>query len=171
MTSLVLSTDRLDLRLFSYEDAPFFFELLNDPDWLQFIGDRGVRTLDDARGYIERGLAMYQRLGFGLWLVERREDRAALGICGLIKRDSLQDVDIGFAFLPQFRRQGYAREAALATLAYGKNTVLLRRMVAITSPDNEPSAGVLRAIGMTLQERTRLPGETRDSLVFAWVAP
>ncbi len=171
MQSYVLLTDRLQFRLFAETDAPFFLELLNDPAWLRFIGDRGVRTLEDARGYVERGRAMCHRLGFGLWLVERRGDGSAIGICGLIKRDSLADVDVGFAFLPAYRGQGYAGEAAAATLKYGRDVIGLRRIVAITSPDNEASAALLAKLGMTLEERRCLAGEARESLVFGWDEP
>ncbi len=171
MVAHVLVTDRLQLRLFEAADAPFFLALLNDPDWLRFIGDRGVRTLEDACGYALRGRAMCRRLGFGLWLVERRDDGSSIGICGLIKRDSLVDVDIGFAFLPSYRGNGYAKEAATATLTYGREVVGLRRIVAITSPDNEASIALLTKIGMSFEERVRLSGEVRESLVFGWNDP
>ncbi len=165
----VLSTERLHLRWFVADDAAFIFELVNDPDWVRFIGDRKIHTLEAARTYIENSLiAMCRRLGFGLWLVERRTDGVAIGICGLIKRESLADVDLGFAFLPDFRGQGFAIEAATATLAYGRDHWELKRIVAITSPDNEPSAKVLKKIGMHLEQRTRLAGEERDCLLFAW---
>ena len=109
----VLETDRLILRQLSIEDDAFILELVNDPLWLRFIGDRGVRTLDEARNYILKGpVAMYERAGFGLYLVERKIDGVPMGICGLIKRDVLDDVDLGFAFLPEYRGQGYATESA-----------------------------------------------------------
>ncbi|MFI4982343.1 MAG: GNAT family N-acetyltransferase, partial [Nevskiales bacterium] len=114
----VLETERLVLRRLVAEDAPFILELLSDPSWLRFIGDKGVRNLDDARLYIRIGpAAMYARLGHGLYLTELKDGGIPIGLCGLIKRDTLDDVDIGFAFLPQYRGQGYAREAAAATLA------------------------------------------------------
>jgi ribosomal-protein-alanine N-acetyltransferase len=107
-------TDRLILRELTVEDAPFILELVNDPDWRHFIGDRGIRTLVDAGAYILGGpVAMYRRLGFGLWHVALK-DQTPIGICGLIKRDTLDHVDIGFAFLPGFRGRGYAYEAASA---------------------------------------------------------
>src|SRR5215218_10903110 len=118
----VLSTERLVLRRLAAEDAEFILELMNDPDWLRFIGDRGIRTVEDARGYIATGpVDMYARLGFGLYAVELREDRTPIGICGLIRRDWLEDVDLGFAFLPHFRGAGYAHEAAAETLEYARN--------------------------------------------------
>src|SRR5690242_3252532 len=104
MTEPVLETPRVALRRLGPDDAPFMLALLNDPAWLRYIGDRGVRTLEGAREYLEsRIIAMYERLGFGLWLVEEKEGRVPLGICGLVKRDALEEVDLGFAFMPQYR--------------------------------------------------------------------
>ena len=104
----VIETERLTLRQLTSDDAPFILQLLNDPAWLRFIGDRGVRTVEDAKRYILTGpVVMYERLGFGLYMTERKSDRVPMGICGLIKRDDLADIDIGFVFLPQFRGCGY----------------------------------------------------------------
>jgi RimJ/RimL family protein N-acetyltransferase len=165
----VLETERLRLRWFTPDDAPFVLELLTDPSWLRFIGDRQVRTLDDARAYIDRGpLDMCRRLGYGLWVVEPRRGGHALGMCGLIKREGLADVDLGFAFLPRYRGQGLAREAAVATLSYGRRVVGLKRIVAITSPDNDRSARLLGAIGMVREQTLRLLGEERESVLFGW---
>ena len=116
--SFVLATERLTLRRFTVADAPFTLALLNDPAWLEFIGDKGVRTLEDARDYLRNGpIAMYEREGFGLYLVLRKRGGVPIGMCGLIKRASLADVDVGFAFLPDHRGQGYAHEATAAVLA------------------------------------------------------
>jgi RimJ/RimL family protein N-acetyltransferase len=164
----VLETDRLILRRLSPDDAAFILELLNDPAWLRFIGDRGVRTLEDAHTYILNGpMAMYARLGFGLYLSELKGSGVPIGICGLIKRDSLEDLDIGFALLPKFRGEGYAYEAASATMAYGKNVLGLKRIVAITSPDNQVSAGLLKRLGLKFERMVRLPGDPRDVKLFA----
>ncbi len=164
----VLETDRLIVRQLSDEDNAFILELVNDPLWLRFIGDRGVRTLEDARDYILKGpVAMYQRMGFGLYLVERKSDGVALGICGLIKRDALDDVDLGFAFLPEFRAQGYAYESATAVLAYGRHVLGLKRIVAITSPDNERSARLLEKLGFTFEKMIRLPHDSDAVKLFA----
>ena len=142
-------TDRLRLRRLTLEDAPFILRLVNEPSWLRFIGDRGVHNLEEARQYITGGpQRLYDKYGFGLFLVERREDGLALGLCGLIKRDTLPDVDIGFAFLPEHWGQGYAREAAAETLRYAKARHGLARVVAITSLDNTASGRVLETIGM-----------------------
>ena len=112
---LVLETERLVLRRFTLDDAEFIFRLVNDPSWLRFIGDKNVHNLDDARRYLREGpLDMYQRFGFGMFRVEERASGLPTGMCGLIKRDTLPDVDVGYAFLPEFRGKGYAFEAANA---------------------------------------------------------
>jgi RimJ/RimL family protein N-acetyltransferase len=161
----VLETDRLILRRLSTDDAEFILELVNDPAFLRFIGDRGVRTLDDARAYILKGpVDMYDRLGHGLYAVELAG--VPIGMCGLIKRDALEDVDLGFAFLPRFRGQGYAREAAAATLAYGRAALGLRRIVAITSPDNHASAGLLEKLGFRFERMLSL-GKDDQVKLFA----
>ncbi|GHO71834.1 alanine acetyltransferase [Ktedonobacter sp. SOSP1-52] len=164
----LLETERLIQRRFSLEDAPFILELLNDPGWVQFIGDFGVRTLDDARSYIEtRPLAMYNRVGFGLYLVALKEGNVPIGMCGLIKRDTLEDVDIGFAFLPTFRGKGYAYEAASAMLEYGKQEFALKRIVAITTPDNVSSARLLEKLGLRFERMIIFPPENEELKLFA----
>ena len=164
----VLETGRLVLRRLTVEDAPFLLRLLNEPSWLRFIGDRGVRTLDDARKYVLEGpIDMYERLGFGLYAVTLEEDeKAPLGICGLVKRAGLDDVDIGFALLPEFWGKGYAYEAASAVMAYAKEVVGLTRVVAITSLDNESSARLLEKIGLRFERLIRLNGE--EVKLFGW---
>jgi RimJ/RimL family protein N-acetyltransferase len=164
----ILETDRLVVRQLTLDDAAFILELVNDPDWLRFIGDRGVRTLDDARNYLRNGpLAMYERVGFGLYLVERKSDGVSLGMCGLIKREGLDDVDIGFAYLPQFRAQGHAFEAASATLAYGRQTFDLKRIVAITSLDNDRSIQLLGKLGFTFEKIIQLSDGGEELKLFA----
>ena len=149
---MVLETARLALRYLTPADSAFILELVTDPDWLRFIGDRGVRTAEDARGYIETGpMKLYERLGFGLYLVALK-DGTPLGMCGLIKRDSLEEVDIGFAFLPAFRGHGYASEAACAVRDYAFEVLGLERIVAITSPDNDSSARLLERLGFAYEK-------------------
>lgn len=163
----VLETDRLVLRHLSAADAEFILELLNEPSWLRFIGDRGVRTLDDARAYILNGpVSMYERHGVGLYLVESKSDVAPLGICGLIRRETLEDIDIGFAFLPRHWGKGYALESAAAVLEHGRHTVGLRRIVAITSLDNDSSIRLLEKLGMRFERTIRMPGESEDVKLF-----
>lgn len=164
----VLETHRLLLRWISTGDAAFILTLLNEPSWLRFIGDRGVRTLDEARNYILKGpVDMYHRLGFGLYLTERKSDGVPIGICGLIKRPGLDDVDIGFAFLPAYWSQGYAFESATAVMDYGKTALGLTRIVAITTRDNHSSIKVLNSIGLQFDQMTRLAGDAEEVMLFA----
>jgi RimJ/RimL family protein N-acetyltransferase len=149
----VIETEQLILRWLTPDDAAFILELLNDPSWIRFIGDRGVRSLEDARNYIVTGpMEMYSRLGFGLYMTELKDAaRTPIGICGLIKRDSLEDVDLGFAFLSRFQTKGYGFEAASATLVYGREQLGLKRIVAITSEDNDGSSRLLEKVGMKFE--------------------
>jgi ribosomal-protein-alanine N-acetyltransferase len=162
-------TQRLTLRRLSLEDAAFILALVNEPSWLAHIGDKHVRTLDDARRYIAEGpMAMYARHGFGLYLVERRTDAEPLGICGLLKRDTLDDVDIGFAFLPAHWGRGYAREAAVATLTQAREAFGLARVVAIASPGNASSIRLLESVGFVFERALRMPGEDHDVRLFGY---
>jgi len=164
----VLRTERLVLRWLSIEDAEFIYELVNDPDWLRYIGDRGVRTLDDARSYLLYGpIAMYAEHGFGLYRVELRESGTPIGMCGLLKRETLEDVDVGFAFLPQFRSRGYAYEAAAATLAYGRQALGLTRIVAIVSPENHISMRLLRKLGLEFERQLQLAPGAAEVCLFS----
>lgn len=157
----------MTLRRLSAEDAGFILRLLNEPSWLRFIGDKGVRTLEDARAYILNGpVEMYSRLGFGLYLVELKADGAPVGICGLIKRDALEDVDIGFALLPEHWGRGYAYEAASAVLAYGREVLGLRRVVAITSADNDSSARLLEKLGLRFERMLKLSAGSAELRFF-----
>ena len=145
----VLETERLALRDAAPEDAEFILRLLNEPSFLRFIGDRGVRTLDDAGRYIaERLIASYAQNGFGLWVVERKESPGPIGICGLVKRDVLPDADIGFAFLPEHWSNGYAFEAALGVKDYALGTLRLPRLLAVVNPDNTASIKLLDKLGL-----------------------
>lgn len=166
-----LRTARLTLRAFTPNDAAFIVGLLNDPDWLRFIGDRQVRTPEDARAYLRKGELAQAKHGFSLAAVERTGDGALIGMCGLIRREGLEDVDLGYAFLPAYRGQGYAREAAAAWLACGFERFGLKRIVAITTVDNVASGKVLEAIGMRFERRMRVAGHEDDSLLYAAEVP
>ena len=163
-----ITTKRLQLRRFNFADAAFLVELLNDPTWLRFIGDRGVRNEHDARSYMAKTyIAQYKTLGYGLYLVQRNVDGKPIGMCGLIKREGLDDVDIGFAFLPAFRGQGYAVEAATATLTYGRDVLKFARVVAIATPDNVSSIALMRKIGMKFDRATRYPGDAEELVLYS----
>ena len=153
----ILETERLVLRQFSVEDADFILRLLNEPSFIRNIGDRGVRTLDDARSYILRvPIASYERNGFGLYLVMLKETGESIGMCGLIKREELEDVDIGYAFLPEYWSKGFAVESALAVKVYARDIIGLKRLVAITDPENQGSIRVLEKIGLRFEKMIRL---------------
>ncbi|KKZ99027.1 N-acetyltransferase [Bacillus wiedmannii] len=157
---IVLETERLVLRWFDIKDAPFILELVNDPAWIQFIGDKRIKNLDDAKKYILNGpVDMYNKMGFGLYLVERKEDFTPLGMCGLIKRDSLEDVDIGFAFLEKFRSRGYGFESASAVIDYGVQNLGMKRIVAITTIDNINSGKLLEKVGLQFEKIISDSGE------------
>jgi len=157
----VARTARLILRELDADDAAFIVALLNDPDWIRNIGDRKVRTEDDARAYIAAGPAsMIAQHGFGLWGVARIDDPALIGMCGLIRRASLDDVDIGFALLPAFRGHGYAAEAAAATVDVARTRFCVRRLVGIVSPSNVASIRLLEKLGMAYERTLELtPGD------------
>lgn len=156
------------LRRFTLNDAPFIVELLKQPSFLRFIGGRGVKPHQDARQYLLKGpLASYERSGFGLYLVFLRRTGDPIGMCGLLKRDTLPDVDVGFAFLPAHWGKGYAFESASAVLAHGRSTFGLKRIVAITSPDNVASIKVLEKIGLKFEAVIRLGGDPREVRLFA----
>lgn len=163
----LIETARLRLRQMNRADAPFILELLNDPAFIRFIADRGVRTIADAEQYIINGpLTSYQRNGFGLYIVELKVNGTPIGMCGLIRRDGLEDVDIGYALLERFRAQGYASEAAAAVLDYGRDTVGLKRIVAITSVDNDNSINVLKKLGFKFEKLVTLPGSEEEINLF-----
>jgi RimJ/RimL family protein N-acetyltransferase len=168
----ILETERLMLRRLAAGDAAFILELLNEPAFLENIGDRGARTLADARRYIARGpVASYRKFGFGLYLVELKESGAPIGICGLLKRDWLKDVDIGFAFLQKFWWQGYARESAAAVMHYGWTTLRLKRIVAITKPTNQASITLLEKLGLRFEKIITQPDHPGENKLFAASAP
>ena len=153
----VVETDRLVLRWLNADDAPFIVELLNDPSFIRFIGDKGVRTLDDARNYILNGpVASYERFGFGLNAVDLKPADVAIGICGVLKRDTLPHPDIGFAFLPAYWNQGYAHEASAAVLEHARTNLGIERVLAITTPDNEASAKLLVKLGLRFDRLIKL---------------
>lgn len=165
----VLTTPRMVLREFTTGDADFIVRLLNDPGWLANIGDRQVRSADDARAYLERGpIAAQRQHGYALWAVEEAHAPGRpVGMCGLVRRDVLDAPDLGYAFLPEGRGRGLATEAARAVLAHARAALGLARVLAIVKPGNAASARVLVAAGMQFVEQRRLPGYDDDSLVYS----
>lgn len=158
---LILETERLVLRPFTIGDAPFALTLLNEPSFLRYIGDKKVRTLEDARQYLLNGpIASYERNGFGLNLVELKDSQTSIGMCGLLKREELPDPDIGFAFLPDFWNKGFAFEAASAVMNDARERLKLSRILAIVNPDNYASIKLLERLGLKF-EGMRDQGQTK----------
>lgn len=163
----VLETARLRLREMTDADAAFMLEILNEPAFIQNVGDRGVRTVDEAVQYLrERVTASYEKFGFGSWLVETKDTGEPIGICGLIKRDALEDVDLGFSFLERFRSRGFAFEAAQATLSYGWTVAKLPRIAAIVAPHNVGSIRLLEKLGLQFERKVCLQPDQPELLLL-----
>ncbi|MGD1891294.1 MAG: GNAT family N-acetyltransferase [Cyclobacteriaceae bacterium] len=164
----MLQTSRLLIEHATIEDREFIFELLNSPNWLHYIGDRGIRTIEDAEYYIEHSLVeSYQNKGYGLYKVSLKGRDKPIGLCGFLKRDYLPSVDIGFAILPEFERQGYITEAAKAVLTYGKTKLGFSTVFGITSPDNTASQHLLNKLGLRLVDRRAATDQHKELLIFS----
>jgi RimJ/RimL family protein N-acetyltransferase len=165
---MILRTARLQLRELAPRDAPFILVLLNEPSFIQNIGDRGVRSLADAHDYLVNGpIASYTRHGFGLYLVELAATEESIGICGILQREALPDPDLGFAFLPAYWGQGFAFEAAAAVRSYARSQLGVGRLLAITSPRNDASIRLLERLGFRFERMTRLENDGTELKVFA----
>jgi [ribosomal protein S5]-alanine N-acetyltransferase len=163
-----LTTDRLRLRELAAADARFVATLMNEPSFVEHIGDRGVRTADDARTYIASGpWTRYETYGFGLWLVERRDTGEPLGICGLLQRDALPHPDIGFAFHSAHRSNGYAFEAASRVMAFARDPLRSPRLLAIVKSSNAPSIRLLTKLGMGYERMVRLSPNASEIALYA----
>lgn len=162
-----LVTDRLTLRAVTLEDAPFVLEILNEPAFIRHVGDRAVRSEADAADYISRKfIASYEQFGFGFYLVELKGSRVPIGTCGLIKREVLEDVEIGYSFLEKYWGQGYAYEAALAVMKQGRNVLGLKRIVGLTGPGNQSSIKLLEKLGLRFDKMVYIPGYEEGSKLF-----
>ena len=165
---IILETERLILREVVAADANFMQELVNDPNWITYIGQRNVFSLADATEFIRtRFEETYRSKGIGLWLVEQKSTGVSIGICGLVDRPALDDIDLGYAFLPRFRSSGFAFEAAQACLTFGREKLQLTRIVAITSPENKPSCSLLEKLGFHAEGLMTLPDEQDALQLFA----
>lgn len=168
----ILATARLTLRTLETGDAPFFLKLINDPSWIENIGDRGIRTLEEAARHIEQGpVLMQRRLGYSLYLVERSSDGAPVGLCGLIKRDALPDADIGYAIWPEYWGEGYAYEAAAAVVAHARDRIGLVRLLGITSPQNLRSNNLLKKLGLSFVRAVRFKDAAADTNLYSLEFP
>lgn len=167
----VIESKRLSLRHLEFDDAPFVLDLLNQDTFLRYIGDKGVRDIAGACEYLRQGpMESYWRYGFGLYLTSLRAGGAPIGICGLVKRDALEDVDVGFAFLPQYAGRGYATESAAAVLEHGYRVFNLKRIVGITAPDNHASIAVLLKIGLRFERLIRMGPDGKEVNLFGPLA-
>ncbi len=163
----ILRTERLVVCKLTDQDAAFILELLNEPAFLRFIGDRGVRNIENAHAYLENGpFNSYKVNGFGLWRVDLIQGREPVGMCGLLKRDGLQDIDIGYAYLARHWSKGYASEAAQAVRDYAFEVLGVNRLVAITDPLNVGSMHVLEKIGMKFDHKLRLSPNSEEVNLF-----
>jgi RimJ/RimL family protein N-acetyltransferase len=163
----VLETSRLALRHFRSDDADFIVRLLNEPSFIEFIGDKGVRTTEQANQYLLNGpMDSYNRFGYGLNMVELRETGEPIGMCGLVRRENLDDADIGYAFLEQYWSNGYARESAEAVLDHARNMLGLERIVAIVTPENHSSIRLLEKVGLRFERMIRKSGDDKELKFF-----
>ena len=163
----ILRTERLLLSRLSYADCEFIVELLNEPSFKRYIGDKKVRSHEDAKEYLRNGpVGSYERHGFGMFLVRDKIDSTPMGMCGLVKREEFDAPDVGFAFLQRFWGQGYAVESAIAVLEYGKNVLQLPRIIAMVDSDNGASVRLVVKLGMTFATMARMPGESQDISMY-----
>jgi RimJ/RimL family protein N-acetyltransferase len=168
MSGPILETERLELRWMTLDDAPMMFAVWNDPAFMQFVGDRGIRTIDEAQTCMQQGpLHLYTEYGYGPFRVIHRDDGADMGVCGLYRRDGLDEPDIGFAFLPEFRGRGFGYEASVAVLDHARDDLKLPRVTAIVSPENSASIGLLEKLGLHYDKLMRLPGDDKDVSLYS----
>jgi [ribosomal protein S5]-alanine N-acetyltransferase len=170
MDNIILNTERMVLRQFDLEDADFIIQLLNDPGWLKYIGHRNIHTLEAARSYLQDKLMKsYAEHGFGLSHVSLRETGESIGMCGILKRDSLEHPDIGFAFLEPHAGKGYGYEMATAVLRHARETLNIHTVQAIVVDYNPASIRLLEKIGMAMQKRVRLSEDSEELLLYQTV--
>ncbi len=164
----ILKTKRLLLREVSTDDADFILKLINEPAWHEFIYNHSTDTIEKASDYIEQKMiAMYQKLGFGLWIVEKIQNAEPIGICGLLKRDTLNCIDLGFAFSADYWGQGFASEASIGALIYARNKLKAQRVIAITDPLNTRSVKLLEKIGFVYESKFSHPGSDEILSLYA----
>ncbi len=165
---IIAETNRLIISELSIEDAPFFLTLVNTPNWIKFIGDRNLKTVKDAEDYLLNGtLKSYTEFGFGFYKLYHKEENKTIGTCGLIKREQLEEVDLGFAFLPEFEGKGFGYEASLAVITLAKKRFHLKKLLAITLPINSNSIKLLEKLGFTYQKNVKPFDDDVELLLFA----
>lgn len=167
MNTYIIETERLRLREFDSTDGELIYKLLNSPGWLQYIGSRSISTIDDALNYIETKIRKgYRETGFGFYLVELKATGEKTGMCGLVKREGLDDIDLGFALLPQYENMGYAFESARGVINYAGNSLNIKSLAAITLPSNLPSIKLLEKLGMKFDKKINIPGDPEELLLY-----
>jgi len=165
---MIVETPRLKLRELTVDDAEFILGLVNEPSFLANIGDKGVRTLDDAKEFILDGpWKRGQRRGYGQFMVELKPDGTPIGVCGLLYRKALDVTDVGCAFLPPYWRQGFAYEAASAVMKYGRSTLGVKKIVGLTSEENLASIGLLEKFGMTFQGIVKMSEDDEGTALYS----
>lgn len=164
---IISETDRLTLRHLVREDAEFILRLLNEPSWIEFIGDKNINNLNDAKKYIElSAITLYQQFGFGLFLVSTKDNDTPLGLCGLMQRDNLDHADLGYAFLPEFWGKGFAFEAVESVLDYAKNTHQLSQVLALTKASNASSIKLLHKAKFTFDRELKLMDDKENLQIY-----
>ena len=164
----LIETDRLLINKITIDDAGFILELMNDKDWIKNIGDKGIRTIEDAQAYIQNCfLKTYNESNCGFYSLNLKKTHQSIGIAGLVDREGLDHIDIGYGMLPQFRGKGYAFEATKAIYDYGYQELKLEKIVAIVNPDNIGSIKLLTKLGLTYEKMIRLPDEDKDIKLFS----
>jgi RimJ/RimL family protein N-acetyltransferase len=165
---IIAETNRLIISKLSLKDAPFFLKLVNTPHWIKYIGDRNLKTVKDAEDYLLNGtLKSYKEFGFGFYKLQLKEENKTIGTCGLIKREQLDDVDLGFAFLPEFEGKGFGYEASLAVITLAKKRFHLKKLLAITLPINSNSIKLLEKLGFIYQKSVKPFDDDKELLLFA----
>jgi RimJ/RimL family protein N-acetyltransferase len=163
------TTNRLIISKVTLKDAPFFVDLMNTPSWLKYIGDRNIKSVEDAKNHLKKGiLKSYKESGYGFYKVtQKSEPEKLIGIVGLVKRKELEHTDIGFAFLPNYEGKGYGYESSVAILDMAKNKFKLDKVLAITNPDNKSSIHLLEKLGLSFQKRIKPFADNEELLLFA----
>ena len=162
----ITETNRLVIEKAELPDSSFFLKLMNSPNWIQFIGDRGIHNEDAAAEYIQKNLiSSYEKHGYGLYKMSLKADGTPIGICGFVKRDYLDHADIGFGILPAYEGKGYTSEAAMALMTYGQQVLQLQPILAITTVENKGSRRLLEKIGLE-EIGTVQPGDQKEDLLL-----
>jgi ribosomal-protein-alanine N-acetyltransferase len=165
--SFILETERLRISEFTFDDTGFIIQLLNSPGWIKYIGDRNVKTTEDAKHYLQAGpMKSYALRGFGLYRIDLKAENKSIGMCGLLKRDTLEFPDIGFAFLQDYEGKGYALEASAAMVRYARERLNLTTLLAITLPDNGKSIRLLTALGFVFIGSITMPGDEKALYLY-----